>query len=104
MGVVQGVTEFLPISSSAHLILVPRALGWDDPFLLSPAFLVMLHLGTLAALLVYFWRDLFAYFKAGLAALRERRVGDDPERKMALLLAASVIPAALVGVLLEDFI
>jgi undecaprenyl-diphosphatase len=70
----------------------------------SPAFVVMLHMGTLAALLVYFWRDLLRYGLAGLAALRDRRVGDDPERRMALLLAASVIPAAVVGVLLEGFV
>ncbi len=104
IGVVQGLTEFLPISSSAHLILLPRLLGWDNPFLNSPAFVVMLHLGTLAALLVYFWRDLLRYAVAGLAVLRDRRIGDDPERRMAVLLAASVIPAAVVGVVLEDFV
>jgi undecaprenyl-diphosphatase len=104
IGVVQGLTEFLPISSSAHLILLPRLLGWDDAFINSPAFVVMLHLGTLAALLAYFWRELWRYACAALAVLRERRVGNDPERRLAVLLAASVIPAALVGVLLEDFV
>ena len=104
IGIVQGLTEFLPISSSAHLILIPQVLGWDDPFLNSAAFDVMLHMGTLAALLAYFWRDLWRYFLAGLAALRDRRVGDDPDRKLALLLVVSVIPAALIGVLLEGFI
>jgi undecaprenyl-diphosphatase len=103
IGIVQGVTEFLPISSSAHLILVPQVLGWDDPFINSAAFDVMLHMGTLAALLVYFWRDLWRYFVAGLAAIRDRRIGDDPDRKLALLLAVSVIPAALLGVLFEGF-
>ena len=104
IGVIQGLTEFLPISSSAHLILVPRVLGWNDPFINSPAFQVMLHMGTLAALLVYFWRDLLRYAIAGLAVLRERRIGADPDRRLAVLLAASVIPAALIGVLLEEFI
>jgi undecaprenyl-diphosphatase len=104
IGIVQGLTEFLPVSSSAHLILLPQVLGWDDAFLNSAEFDVMLHMGTLAALLAYFWRDLWAYFKAGLAALRDRRIGDDPNRKLALLLAVSVIPAALIGLLLEDFI
>ena len=51
IGLIQGLTEFLPISSSAHLILVPKVLGWNDPFINSPAFDVMLHMGTLAALL-----------------------------------------------------
>lgn len=104
IGLIQGATEFLPISSSAHLILVPKVLGWNDPFINSPAFDVMLHMGTLAALLVYFWRDLWRYFVAGLAVLRDRRIGTDPDRRLAVLLAASVIPAALIGVLLEDFI
>ncbi|MDP8904277.1 MAG: undecaprenyl-diphosphatase UppP [Chloroflexota bacterium] len=104
IGAVQGLTEFLPISSSAHLILLPRLLGWNDAFLNSPAFAVMLHLGTLAALLVHFWGDLLRYLLAGIAALRERRIGDDPDRRLALLLAASVIPAAVIGVALEGFI
>ncbi|HWH24120.1 MAG TPA: undecaprenyl-diphosphatase UppP [Candidatus Limnocylindria bacterium] len=104
IGIVQGLTEFLPISSSAHLILLPPLLGWDDALINSPAFVVMLHMGSLAALLVYFWRDLWRYALAGLAVLRDRRIGADPDRRMAVLLAASVIPAAIVGVLLEDFI
>jgi len=104
IGIVQGLTEFLPVSSSAHLILLPRVLGWDDAFINSPAFTVMLHMGTLLALLVYFWRDLLRYALAGLAVLRDRRIGDDPDRRMAVLLAASVIPAALLGLALEDFV
>lgn len=102
-GVVQGLTEFLPISSSAHLILLPRLLGWDDPFLTSPEFDVMLHLGTLAALLVYFWRDLIRLGIAWLASIRDRRLAADPDRRLAWLLLLTVIPAALVGALFEDF-
>lgn len=104
IGVVQGLTEFLPISSSAHLILLPRLLGWDDALINSPAFVVVLHLGSVAALLLYFGRDLWRYALGGLAVLRERRVGEEPERRLAVLLAASVIPAALIGVALEDFV
>lgn len=104
IGVVQGLTEFLPVSSSAHLILLPQVLGWDDAFINSPSFVVMLHMGTLAALIAHFWRDLWRYARAGLAALRERRVGDDPDRRLALLLAASVVPAGVMGLLLENFV
>ena len=57
IGIVQGLTEFLPVSSSAHLVLLPRLLGWDDVLINSAEFVVMLHMGTLAALLAYFWRD-----------------------------------------------
>jgi undecaprenyl-diphosphatase len=103
IGVVQGLTEFLPISSSAHLIVVPRVLGWNDPFLNSASFDVMLHLGTLVALLVYFWRDLWRLVGAFVASIRDRRIGPDPDRRLAWLLAITVVPAALLGVLLESF-
>jgi undecaprenyl-diphosphatase len=102
LGLVQGLTEFLPISSSAHLILVPKFLGWNDPFADSAAFDVMLHMGTLVALLVYFRSDLWRYLEAGLASIRDRRIGDDPNRRIAWLLVISVIPAALLGSLFES--
>jgi undecaprenyl-diphosphatase len=104
IGVVQGLTEFLPISSSAHLIVLPRLLGWDDALINSPAFVVMLHMGTLAALLLYFWRDVLELIGAGWAALRERSLAGDPKRRLALVLLLSIIPAAIVGFLLEDWI
>ncbi len=103
IGVVQGLTEFLPISSSAHLIVVPRMLGWNDPFLNSSAFDVMLHMGTLVALLVYFWRDLVRLVRAGIRSIVERRIGDDPDRRLAWLLLISAIPGALLGAIGESF-
>ncbi len=102
MGIVQGLTEFLPVSSSGHLILVPAILGWDDPFITSLAFSVMLHLGTLVALLVYFREDWARLVPAGLAAVRDRSFRDDPERRLAWMLVATTIPAALVGLLFND--
>ncbi len=102
MGIVQGLTEFLPISSSGHLILVPYLLGWKDPFVDSLAFSVMLHMGTLAALLAYFWRDWTRLVPAGLAALRDRSFRGDPDRRLAWLLVATLPPAVVLGVLLND--
>ena len=102
MGLVQGLTEFLPVSSSGHLILVPALLGWDDPFIGSLAFSVMLHLGTLLALLVYFRADWLRLIPAGFASIRERSIGGDPDRRLVWLLAASTIPAVVAGVLLHD--
>ena len=102
IGIVQGLTEFLPISSSAHLILLPKFLGWDDPFLNSAAFDVMLHLGTLAGM-VFFWPDVVRITKGGLASLRDRSIGDDPDRRLAWLLLVSVVPAAILGAGLESF-
>jgi undecaprenyl-diphosphatase len=104
MGVVQGLTEFLPISSSGHLILVPYLLGWDDPFITSLAFSVLLNIGTLAALLLYFGRDWLRLVPAGLATVRDRSFRDDPDRRLAWLLVATTIPAALVGYLFNDVI
>ena len=97
MGLVQGLTEFLPISSSGHLVLVPWLFGWKDPFIDSVAFTVILHMGTLLALLVYFWRDWLTLIPAGLAAIRDRSFKGDPNRKMAWLLVVATIPAVLVG-------
>ncbi len=104
LGVVQGLTEFLPISSSGHLVVLPAMLGWDDAFLESLAFSVMLHLGTLGALLVYFRADWLRLVPAGLAVLRDRSFAGDPDRRLAWLIAATVIPAVIAGLLLGDAI
>jgi undecaprenyl-diphosphatase len=104
MGVVQGLTEFLPVSSSGHLLLVPALLGWDDPFITSLAFSVMLHLGTLVALLGYFWRDWTRLVPAGLAAARDRSFGADPDRKLAWLIALTTVPAVIAALLFDDVI
>jgi undecaprenyl-diphosphatase len=104
MGIVQGLTEFLPVSSSGHLIIVPYLLGWHDPFIDSLAFSVMLHVGTLLALLIYFWADWLRLVPAGLAALRDRSFRNHPDRRLAWLLVASTIPAAIVGFLFNDII
>jgi len=89
LGLVQGLTEFLPISSSAHLILIPRYLGWEDPGL---AFDVALHLGTLAGVLIYFWKDLWHL---------TTHLGEQKERNTVLFLILATIPGALAGLLLE---
>jgi undecaprenyl-diphosphatase len=102
MGIVQGLTEFLPVSSSGHLVIVPHLLGWTDPFITSLAFSVMLHLGTLVALLVYFRSDWLAIVPAGFAAVRERSLAGDPNRKLAWLLVVATIPAVIAGPILND--
>ena len=73
-GIVQGLTEFLPISSTAHLILLPWALGWPDPGL---SFDVALHLGTLVALIIYFWADWMALVTSATGILRGRTQAPD---------------------------
>jgi undecaprenyl-diphosphatase len=104
MGIVQGLTEFLPISSSGHLILVPYLLGWTDSFITSLAFSVMLHMGTLVALLVYFRKDWLVLVPAGLATIRDRSFAGDKDRRLAWLIAITTIPAIIVAPLLNDVI
>lgn len=98
LGIVQGATEFLPVSSSGHLVLVPWWFGFDKPPLL---FDVVVHMGTLMAVLVYFWRDWLTLLQAGLNALRNRTF-QDPDARLLLLIIIGTIPAALAGVLLEN--
>jgi undecaprenyl-diphosphatase len=102
MGIVQGLTEFLPVSSSGHLIIVPTLAGWNDPFIKSLAFSVMLHIGTLVALLVYFRADWLRLVPAGLAAIRDRSLDGDPDRRLAWLIAVATVPALIAGVLLSN--
>jgi undecaprenyl-diphosphatase len=104
MGLVQGLTEFLPVSSSGHLILVPWLFGWKDPFIGSLAFSVTLHMGTLLALLAFFWRDWLRLIPAGLASIRDRSLRGDADRKMAWLIVVATIPAVVIAPLLNDTI
>jgi undecaprenyl-diphosphatase len=102
MGIVQGLTEFLPVSSSGHLVIVPHLLGWTDPFITSLSFSVMLHTGTLVALLVYFREDWLAIVPAGLATIRDRSFKGDPNRRLAWLIVVATIPAVIAGPILND--
>jgi len=106
LGLVQGVTEFIPISSSGHLILVPWLFNWhfllDNPDL-NKTFDVALHLGTFIAVLVYFWRDIRHLLAAFFRSVWRRRAESTDER-LAWLLLISTIPAGIVGVALENFI
>src|SRR5262249_958302 len=102
MGTVQGLTEFLPISSSGHLIIVPFLLGITDPFILSLEFSVMLHIGTLAALLIFFCPHSVRLLPPFFARVRARSIRADPARRLALLLAIATVPALVAGLLLHD--
>jgi undecaprenyl-diphosphatase len=102
LGIVQGVTEFIPISSSAHLIIVPWLFNWDEPLVTSLSFDVALHLGTLLAVLWFFAHEWVCLIKAWFASVRQRRIGDDPDRRLAWLLIIGCIPGAIAGVLGES--
>ncbi len=101
LGIVQGLTEFIPISSSAHLVVVPWLFGWTDPLLRGLGFDVALHLGTLIAVLVYFAPDWARLAGAWYRSVVERRIGADADRRIAWLLMLACIPGAVAGFLLE---
>jgi undecaprenyl-diphosphatase len=106
LGIVQGLSEFLPISSSGHLIVVPKLLGWDDfggSTSLEKSFDVALHLGTLIAALWYFRADLLVYLRAALHSVRVRAI-DSVDARLAWLLLLSAVPGAIVGALLQSTI
>ncbi|RPJ39384.1 MAG: UDP-diphosphatase, partial [Chloroflexi bacterium] len=102
LGIIQGATEFIPISSSAHLIIVPWLFGWSDPALSSLPFDVALHMGTLLAVLVYFSNDWICLIRAWFASITERRVGKDPDRRLAWFVVLGTLPGVLVGFLAES--
>ena len=99
LAVVQGLTEFLPVSSSGHLVLVPSAFGWGDQGLV---FDVAVHFGSLAAVCVYFRDDLAGLLRGGLTVLGGRR--DTAQSRMALAIGLGTVPAAVTGLLLAGWI
>jgi len=97
LAVVQGITEFLPISSSGHLILIPALTGWPDQGQFTD---VMVHLGTLGAILVYFWRDVGKLIGGGLLLLRGKMTD---EGRLAIYIVLATIPAVAFGLVLKKF-
>lgn len=95
MGVLQGMGEFLPISSSAHLTLFPWVVGWSNPQINSLTFDVALHLGTLVAVVGYFWRDWLRYIAAGLSRPKSA------DGRIFWYLVVASVPGAIAGLLLE---
>lgn len=106
LGIVQGLAEFLPISSSGHLLLVPWAFGWTelqhDPEL-EKAFDLALHLGTFFGAFWYFRKDMVNLAAAGVRSILHRRI-EGADEKMAWMVALSSVPAAVTGVLFDDLI
>ncbi|MEO6867827.1 MAG: undecaprenyl-diphosphatase UppP [Gaiellales bacterium] len=101
LGLIQGLTEFLPISSSGHLLLVPRALGWDDP---GASFTAIIQLGTIAAVLAYFRGDLARIFAGAWAGIRDREQRDTTEYRIFWMVAIGTVPIGVFGLLFKDSI
>lgn len=103
LGIIQGATEFLPISSSGHLVLVPWLLNWRGGGSNSLAFDTLMHWGTMVAVLIYFWRDLWQIVLAVLRGLWDRHPLETPSARLGWFIVVGSIPAALVGLLLEEW-
>src|SRR4051794_38331418 len=100
-GIVQGLTEFLPISSTAHLRIVPAFLGWDDP---GAAFTAVVQLGTMAAVLLYFRHDILRIFLAWLRGLRDPPARSGLDSRMGWYIILGTVPIAVFGFLFKDSI
>jgi undecaprenyl-diphosphatase len=99
LGIVQGLTEFLPISSTAHLRIVPAFAGWEDP---GAAFTAVVQLGTMAAVLLYFRADLWRIARASLAALGDREARKSIDARLGLYIVLGTIPIGLFGLIFKD--
>ncbi len=104
LGIVQGVTEFIPVSSSGHLVLVPHFLGWH--FSQEQAFIfdVLVQWGTLLAVFIYFWKDLLAIAVAFLRGITQGKPLADPDARMGWYLIVATIPAVVAGLSCKDLI
>jgi len=100
IGIIQGATEFLPISSDGHLVLVPAILGLPQPDLV---LIGLVHAGTLLAIVAYFWRDIVTILRAVLGGLARRRPFDDANARLGYFMVLGSIPAAIAGLLAMDF-
>ena len=97
LGIVQGLTELLPISSSAHLTLIPQIFNWT----ITPSFDVALHFGTLLAIALFFYKDWIALIKGGYRKIVKKE--DNPEGKMLFYIIIATIPGGIIGFLLDKF-
>jgi undecaprenyl-diphosphatase len=100
LGIVQGLTEFLPVSSTAHLAIIPRLLGWNDPGL---GFDIALHVGTLAAIFIFFFRDWIQVIANGVGLSYRGVKADENSRALLWYLIVGTIPAALIGAKFNKF-
>src|SRR4249919_1075804 len=99
LGLVQGLTEFLPISSSGHLRIVPALLGWEDP---GAAFTAVVQLGTMAAVLIYFRADLWRIASAWVRSVRNRELRSTADARIGWYIILGTIPIAVLGLVFKD--
>ena len=101
LGVIQGLTEFLPISSSAHLAIFPKFFGWDDP---GAAYTAVIQIGTEVAVVLYFWRDIWTIGSGWIRGVFSRVAREEPEWRRGWFIIIGSLPIVLLGLVLEDLI
>lgn len=101
LGVIQGVTEFLPISSTGHLVLTPFLLGWNIPENQAFVFDVLVQVATLVAVIAYFWQDLWSIGEAMLVGIWRKKPFSEPQSRLGWYIVIATIPAGLIGLLLN---
>ena len=104
LGIVQGLTEFMPISSSAHLVLVPYWLSWKFPAEQIFVFDVLVQLGTLLAVIIYFWKDLVTIIRAVIHGLMIRKPFEDVNARLGWMVVLATIPAGIAGLFLKKLV
>ncbi len=103
LGLVQGLTEYIPVSSTAHLLLVPWLLGWHYDPEVTFIFTILIQWGTLVGVIIYFWRDLVAIVKAVISGLIQRKPFGTWDAKLGWFVIVATIPAVIVGLLFKKF-
>jgi len=101
LGVIQGLTEFLPISSSAHLAIFPKFFGWEDP---GAAYTAVIQIGTEVAVVLYFWRDIWTIGSGWVRGVFSRAAREEPEWRRGWFIIIGSTPIVLIGLALEDLI
>lgn len=102
LGVIQGLTEFIPVSSTAHLILAPQVLNVAAPRPeIAHTYDTFIQIGTVIPVLIYFWQEWLKLLKAGVRIIKQGRIGDDPDQRILKYLLLGSLPAGVVGLLLE---
>ena len=104
LGIIQGLTEFLPISSSGHLVIVPFLLNWDIPPAEAFVFDVLVQVATLIAVLAFFWKDFYEMIGAVLRGIQNRKPFETQPARMGWYIVLSTIPAGIAGLLLKDVV
>src|SRR5512135_764469 len=104
LGIIQGLTEYIPVSSTAHLILVPWLLGWNFDPNARVVFDILVQWGTLVGVVIYFWRDIIAIIRAVLTGLLQRKPFATFEARLGWLVVVATIPAVIAGVFIEKYL